>query len=228
MRVRAGLAALLLSAAPAAAAAECRLALVLALDISSSVNEREYAIQIGGLARAFRTPEVIAAILSPEGTGIAVAAYEWSGQYQQDMIVGWTVLDSEAAALAFADRLDAHRRSYAEFPTAVGKGLQFGAALFDSAPPCARRTIDVSGDGANNDGVGPGYFRDKGVFEGITINGLAILGAEPDPGEYYRRHVIQGPGAFVAIARDFEDYPDVIIGKLLKEIDAELVLGALP
>lgn len=227
MRVGAGLAALLLGAAPAAAA-ECRLALVLALDISSSVNEREYAIQIGGLARAFRTPEVIEAILSPEGTGIAVAAYEWSGQYQQDMIVGWTMLDSEAAALDFADRLDAHRRSYAEFPTAVGKGLQFGAALFASAPPCARRTIDVSGDGANNDGVGPGYFRDKGVFEGITINGLAILGAEPDPGEYYRRHVIQGPGAFVAIARDFEDYPDVIIGKLLKEIDAELVLGALP
>lgn len=214
----------MLAAAPVHAA-ECRLALVLALDISSSVNEREYGIQIGGLARAFRTEEVIEAILSPEGTGIAVAAFEWSGQYQQDVIVGWTMLDSEAAILGLASALDRHERSYAEFPTAIGKGLQYGAALFASAPPCARQVIDVSGDGANNDGVGPGYFRDKGDFDGLIINGLAILGAQPDPGQYYRDHVMHGPGAFVAIAREFDDYPSVIIGKLLREIAADMVLG---
>ena len=87
MRAALALAAIL-AATPAAAQQQCRLALALGLDISSSVNEREYEIQIGGLARAFRTPEVIEAILSPPGTSVAVAAYEWSGQYQQDTIVG--------------------------------------------------------------------------------------------------------------------------------------------
>lgn len=223
--MRAALALAALLAATPAAAQQCRLALVLGLDISSSVNSSEYGIQIGGLAQAFRTPEVVDAILSPPGTGIAVAAFEWSGQYQQDVIVGWTVLASEADIAGFAARLDAHERSYAEFPTAVGKALQFGAELFAGAPPCQRRVIDISGDGANNDGVGPGYFRDKNLFDGIVINGLAIQGAEPDPAEYYREHVMHGQGAFVVTARYFEDYPPVIIGKLLREISAEMVLG---
>ena len=108
----------------------------------------------------------------------------------------------------------------------MGKALQYGAILLASAPPCARRVIDISGDGVNNDGVGPGYFRDKGLFNGIVINGLAIQGAEPDPAEYYRRNVMHGPGAFIALARDFGDYPSVIIGKLLREVAAEMVLGA--
>jgi len=217
---------LALTAAPApAVAADCKLALALGLDISSSVNEREYAIQLHGLARAFRTPEIIEAILAPEGAGIAVTVYEWSGYNQQDVVVPWTMLDSPDAIRSLAERLSAHRRPYTDLTTALGKAVEYGARLFALAPSCARRVIDLSGDGANNDGDGPEYFRARGALAGLTINGLAIQGAVPDPAEYYRRHVIQGPGAFLALARDFDDYPAVIIGKLLHEIDQEMIMG---
>jgi hypothetical protein len=217
---------LALAANPTASRAEvCKLALVLALDISSSVNDREYGIQLKGLTRAFRTPEVIEAILTPEGAGIAAIVYEWSGYNQQDIVVPWTMLNTEAAISDFANRLDRHRRPYTDLTTALGKAVEYGARMFARAPTCARKVIDVSGDGENNDGVGPEFYRAQGKLEGITINGLVVLGAFPDPAEYYRKHVIQGPGAFVALARDFNDYPSVIIGKLLREIDQEMILG---
>jgi hypothetical protein len=206
-------------------AAGCKLALVLALDISSSVNQREYNIQLQGLAKAFRTPEVIEAILTPKGTGIAAIVYEWSGYNQQDVMIPWTMLDSEAAIFGFAATLSAHRRPYTDLTTALGKAVEYGALMFRYAPPCGRKVIDISGDGENNDGVGPGYYRAQGKLEGITINGLVVQGAFPDPAPYYREHVIQGPGAFVALARNFDDYPSVMIGKLLREIDLEMILG---
>jgi hypothetical protein len=217
--------AVVLALAPAARAAECKLALALGLDISSSVNAREYEIQRDGLARAFRTPEVIEAILTPEGAGVAVAVYEWSGYNQQDVLIPWVLLDSEAAIAAVAARLAAHERPYADLTTALGKAVEYGARLLARAPPCARSVLDISGDGENNDGMGPGYFRARGLLDGITINGLVVAGAVPDPVAYYRQHVIQGPGAFLAVARDYDDYPAVIIGKLLREIDQQMVLG---
>jgi hypothetical protein len=203
----------------------CKLALVLALDISSSVNQREYEIQLQGLARAFRTPEVIEAILTPKGAGIAAIVYEWSGYNQQDIVVPWTMLDNEAVIRDVAATLAAHRRPYSDLTTALGKSVEYGAGMFATAPPCARKVIDISGDGENNDGIGPEFYRAKGMLGGITINGLVVEGAVPDPVAYYRDHVIQGPGAFVARARDFDDYPSVMIGKLLREIDQEMILG---
>lgn len=208
-----------------ATAFQCKLALVLGLDISSSVNDREYRLQLDGLAAALETEQVIEAILSPEGVGIAALAYEWSGYNQQDLITGWRALDTEAAIRAFAGELRAHRRYYTDFPTAVGKSLEFAAGLFQSAPPCQRRVIDLSGDGENNDGPRPAEFRARGLLDGITINALVILGAYPDPAVYYREHVIQGPDAFVAIARDFDDYRAAMVSKLLREIGQELILG---
>jgi len=208
-------------------AAGCKLALVLALDISSSVNAREYALQLHGLAGAFRTPEVIEAILAPQGTGIAVIVYEWSGYNQQDIVIPWTMLDSEPPIRALADRLAAHRRPYTDLSTALGKAVEYGARMFASAPPCARRVIDISGDGENNDGAGPDEYRARGLLDGLTINGLAIQGADPDPAPYYRAQVIQGPGAFLVLARDFDDYPAAIISKLLREIDQQAILGEL-
>ncbi len=221
------LAGCLAAALPAAPghATSCKLALALALDISSSVNQREYVIQLHGLAHAFRTPEVVRAILAPEGAAIAAAVYEWSGYNQQDVVIPWTLLDSEPAIARFADRLSAHRRPYSDLTTALGKAVEYGAALLARAPACARQVLDVSGDGENNDGVGPDYFRRLGILRDITINGLVVQGATPDPVPYYRDVVIQGPGAFLAQARDFDDYPAVIIGKLLREIDQEMILG---
>lgn len=215
---------LVLLATPAKA--QCKLALVLGLDISSSVSAQEYDIQLEGLAEAFRTPAVVEAILTPTGAHVAAMAFEWSGRRQQAIIADWTTLDTPAAIARFADQLSAHRRSASDLGTAVGEALRFAAARFDTAPPCARRTIDLSGDGNNNDGPHPSGFRARGLFDGMTINGLVIQGAYPDPALFYRAEVIQGPDAFVALARDFSDYPGVIIGKLLREIEAELVLGA--
>jgi len=219
-------AAALLAAPVPAAAVSCKLALVLGLDISSSVNSREYDIQLQGLARAFSTPEVIEAILMPEGAGVAVTVYEWSGYNQQDVVVRWTLLTTPGQVQALSEQLAEHRRPYSDLSTALGKAVEYGAQLFSRAPDCARRVIDISGDGANNDGPSPDVFRRRGLFAGITVNGLAIQGATPDPAEYYRRNVIHGPGAFLALARDFDDYPSVIIGKLLREIDQEMIVGS--
>ncbi|MGF1552818.1 MAG: DUF1194 domain-containing protein [Paracoccaceae bacterium] len=209
-----------------AAATDCKLALALGLDISSSVNEREYRLQLDGLADAITHESVITAILTPEGSGVAVAAYEWSGYSQQDVIVDWTMLTSSADVHAFADTLRGHERTYADFPTAIGRALQYGWRLLQEAPPCARQTIDLSGDGENNDGPDPDFYRARGQITGPTINGLVVLGAYPNPAIYYREQVMQGPNAFVAMARDFEDYRRVMLGKLLREIEQQLILGA--
>jgi len=212
-------------AATPAKAGFCKLALVLALDISSSVNAREYRIQLEGVARALRVDMVQQAILSPHGAGVAVLAFEWSGVAQQALIADWTLLDSRAAIERFAERLIAHRRSADDQSTAVGEALAFAARQFARAPDCARRTIDISGDGENNVGTDPDPYRAAGLFDGITINGLVVQGAYPNPVIYYRAHVMQGPDAFVAMARHFGDYPPVIIGKLLREIGQAMILG---
>ncbi|MEO1492871.1 MAG: DUF1194 domain-containing protein [Pseudomonadota bacterium] len=229
MQRRNGLLAVMLLAASmgwaAPAQAVCKVALNLGLDISSSVNSAEYRLQIEGLAYALETEEVIDAILTPEGAHIVAAVYEWSGYSQQDIVLDWTVLDSPEAVRAFAARLRGHQRVYADFATALGKAVEFGAKMFATAPPCARRVLDISGDGENNDGVDPDYFRGQGLLEGIVINGLVIQGATPPPGIYYRQHVMQGPDSFVAIARTFEDYRYVMVGKLLREIGSEMVVG---
>lgn len=215
----------LIGATPAAGA--CKLALVMGLDVSSSVNAREYRIQLGGLAAAFRVPAVREAILTPRGAGIAAYAFEWSAADHQAPIAGWTMLDSAAAIDAFAARLDAHRRSRSDGTTAVGQALVHAATAFERAPACARRTIDLSGDGETNDGQMPDAVRATGLLGGITINGLFVQDGYPNPAIHYREQVIQGPGAFLAMARNFDDYPPVIIGKLLQEIAQPMTLGAI-
>lgn len=208
--------------------AQCKAALALALDISSSVNDYEYRLQQHGLADALDSTEVQQAILTPEGAYIEAAAYEWSGSDQQRIIVDWMRLDSTGAISLFANRIRQNQRRYTELSTALGEAVAFGANLLRRAPPCNRRVLDISGDGENNEGHGPGRFRAQGLLDGITINGLVILGAYPNPAIYYRSNVIQGPNAFLAQAMRFEDYRDVMLGKLLREIETELILGHAP
>lgn len=209
--------------------AQCDIALALAMDISSSVNEQEYEVQKGGLARALRDPAVQEAVLSPPGT-VALIAYEWSGWQQQDIISDWTLIESTADLVAFSDRIDNHQRKYAEFSTAIGRALLYGAELFDRLPyQCARHIIDVSGDGTSNEDVPPGSARVKTKLSGITVNALVIEGASPPPAPYYRRHVISGSEAFMMVARNgFDDYPELIKGKLIKELQHVLYIGAIP
>lgn len=225
--IRALTLAALLALAPASAHAFCKLALGLGLDISSSVSAEEYRLQLEGLANALETPEVIEAILTPEGAHIAAAAYEWSGYQQQDMIADWRILDSPADVRAFAAELRAHQRPYWDFATAIGKGIEYGAYMMRRAPVCGRQVLDISGDGENNVGVDPAYFYGIGLLDDIVVNGLVIRGANPDPLPYYGAQVVHGPGAFLTIADDFNDYLRAIKEKLLREIAVEMILGDL-
>ena len=227
-RARAGAAALAaFLAACEASALDCKAALALAVDVSSSVDARENALQMGGLAAAFRDPAVIDALLYPPGSGALVALYAWSGFQHQELLIDWTWLGDAGAVAAFADRIETAPRSYDHWPTAVGRALSFGAALHKRAPiPCARRIIDLSGDGANNDGLDPDWFRGRGEFEGLTINGLAIRGADPDPVRYYEAQVLHGPGAFLEVADGYADYQRAILRKLLRELQPPFAADA--
>ncbi|ARC88976.1 DUF1194 domain-containing protein [Rhodovulum sp. MB263] len=219
-----------LALAPFKAEAGCRLALLLALDISSSVDPGEDALQRAGLAAALAAPEIQAEFLSVPELPVALAVYEWSGRYQQRVVLGWRMMDSPEAMLGAAETIAGSRRSYAAFPTAMGFGLGFGARLFDSAPDCAARTLDISGDGINNDGFGPELAYRSFPFQGITVNGLAIGGGSPSDSEvfaFYRDRVIRGPGAFVETARDFADFERAIRRKLMREVSARVYGGRL-
>ncbi|MFY0691956.1 MAG: DUF1194 domain-containing protein [Paracoccaceae bacterium] len=205
----------------APALAECRLALLLALDISSSVNRTEDRLQREGLAAALVSPAVLQALLANAPDHVALAAYEWSGRYQQDQIIGWRALRNEADIRATAEAIRTSRRSYAEFPTAAGFAMSHAVVQFQSAPACLFRTLDVSGDGVNNDGYSPAQVHLNHRLQGVTVNGLAIGGAtenDADVIRFYREELIYGPGAFVEIARDYRDFERAMRRKLIREV----------
>jgi hypothetical protein len=221
------LAGLLTAAAPSVAAAQCNAALVLGLDVSSSVDEDEYALQVNGLAAALASPEVSQAILGGPGSGIMAVAFAWSGAWQQTIMVDWTWLGDYPAIARFARRLQTAQRGIENWPTAMGRATEFAARLHRRNPvDCTRQLIDISGDGVNNDGAGPDWYAKRGAFEGLTINGMVILGADPDPSSYYRDKLIHGPGAFVEIADSYRDYRQAIQRKLLRELRPAVVMGA--
>ncbi len=198
----------------------CALAIVLAADISASVNDHEFRLQMNGFASAIRHPD-FANRLAGAGDGIAVTLVLWSSTKQQFQVVEWTLVRDPRAAHALADRIE----SVARPRTRLGTGTAIGAAMFyaarllaDSPFTCWRRVIDVSGDGRSNVGPKPATARDLIVAQGITINGLAIVSDEPDLNDYYRDHVIGGDGAFVIVAADHESFDVAIRNKLLREI----------
>ncbi len=214
----------ILGAAPADAA--CRLALALGIDVSRSVDARDYQIQRDGLIAALADPVIQEAFLKPENR-VAFAVYEWSGQAHQDMIVDWVMVESAADLNAIMDRIDTYDRGADHLPTGLGAALEFGRGLIARAPVCDARTLDISGDGRSNDGLGPEDIYARDDFEGLLVNGLPIGGHEADIAFYYRARVIHGPGAFVEIARTEEDFPRAIRRKLERELTEQL-LGGLP
>ncbi len=218
------LAAGLLLAAPAGAA--CRLALALGLDVSNSVDDLDYGLQHAGLLAALRDPVIQAAILEPDDH-VALAVYEWSGRRHQEVVLGWTEIRTAGDLEAVLAVLSAHQRLGYGMPTAIGYALEFGREMFEAAPPCEARTLDVSGDGRNNDGMAPADAYRREDFGDILVNGLAIGGHETDIVIYYRREVLRGRGAFVEIAKTHADFPRAIRRKLEREL-TQHVMGALP
>ena len=206
----------------AKSAQACSLALVSAIDVSASVDEREYRLQMHGLADALSGEEVRRAI--KQVGGIWYSSFEWSGRNQHAFHINWTWLGSEADIDSVADRLRRVVRGHTEFPTAIGYALGFAAIHLSRLPAeCERKVIDVAGDGVNNEGFAPRHAYAAFDLDGVVVNGLVIKGASPDPEPYYRDHVIKGSGAFVEIANGFDDYTRAMTRKLLKEIGSGFV-----
>jgi hypothetical protein len=201
-----------------ARAANVDLALVLAIDVSSSVNEERFQLQTRGYAAAFRNPLVADAIAQgPEGA-IAVTYVHWAGYGQFQQVLDWTVLSERADVERFGSAIAETSRTLTG-STSVSGAIDFSARLLRNAGHNARRqVIDISGDGMNNQGRLASTARDQAVAAGITINGLPILTEEPALDTYYQDHVIGGPGAFLVVAEDFESFAAAILNKLLTEI----------
>jgi len=199
------------------AAAHCRLALSLAIDVSSSIDEGEYALQKQGLYDALGAPEVVEGFLAVPGAWVTLHVYEWSGRFQQDVVLDWISIKKPGDLERARDTLLAKDRTYAEFPTALGYGVAFGTFAFREVPDCARRTIDVSGDGVNNVGFTARDATRSHDFTNTTVNGL-VIGTDPELYTHYMEQVIWGPGAFVEVANDFSDYGRALERKLIREL----------
>mgnify|MGYP003629894082 CR=1 FL=1 len=217
----ASLATALLVCPVAVAAAGCRLALVLAMDVSSSVDAAEDRLQRGGMASALVSEAVERAVFASD-LPVALAVYEWSGRYNQQLILDWSLIDTRADLLRAAETVARSKRSHNDFPTAMGYGLGYGAGLLERAPSCLYKTLDMAGDGQNNDGFGPQHAYAAFPFEGVTVNGLVVNAAdyEAEVGliAFYRAEVLHGPGAFLVVANGFEDYERAMRIKLEREL----------
>ncbi|MGI9424984.1 MAG: DUF1194 domain-containing protein [Hyphomicrobiaceae bacterium] len=200
------------------------LVLVLALDVSGSVDNNEFHLQRGGLAAAFKDHRVVEAISRGLRKRIAVAAVQWAGLEKQAVVVPWTIVNDAESAARFSDSVTKMDRSYQNSETHISGVINFGTDLIKIAPVTAeRRVIDISGDGMDNVGYSPHRARNRALRFGVTINGLAILNETPRLQEYYHHNVIGGPDAFVIKANRYEDYADAILRKLIREIDGHLL-----
>ena len=214
------MAVVLLGGPPAAAQQRVvDLELVLAVDASSSVSPGEFDLQMRGLAEAFRSPAVVAAIQAAGDRGIAVAMVQWSDNRKQTVALDWAVVRDEASSMAFAQGIDNTPRFLVGGGTALGGAIAYSMRQFERNGFQGRRqVIDISGDGRTNQGAHPSRIRDLAVAAGITVNGLAILNEDLYVDRYYLRNVIGGTGAFVMSADDYEDFATAILEKLVKEI----------
>lgn len=202
----------------------CRLALVLAIDVSSSVNAREYALQRDGLAAALDSADVRHAVLRGGPGDVMLAAYEWSGRYRQVTALDWTRLDSDTAIDRAVGILAGTTRSERDYPTAMGYALGFGGNLLAPMRHCARRVLDMSGDGITNEGFGPRLAYRYFPFDGVTVNGLVVTGEDAKVETYYRKQVLHGAGAFLERATGYDDFFRAMRRKLYREVN-DIVLG---
>jgi len=204
-----------------AAEVQVDLQLVLAVDASGSVNQRRFELQKQGYAAAFRNPRVISAIHSGLSQAIAVTMIQWTGPRLQIHVVPWMVVKDEASAEALAAAIVEAPRQLFGGGTSISGAIDYSRLILAQSPFTAtRRTIDVSGDGANNVGRPAALARDEAVRDGITINGLPILSVEPDLDAYYFDNVVGGPGAVMVPAENYESFAEAILKKLIIEIAA--------
>jgi hypothetical protein len=212
-------------------AAEADLEVILAADVSRSIDDAEFELQRKGYAAALTDPRVLTAIHGRANGAVAVCFIEWSGEEDQQVVVDWTEIRDEEDAGSVAAAIVAAPRSFMG-RTSISAAIDFAMARFAAAKwQAKRRIIDISGDGTNNSGRAITEARDQAIASGVTINGLAIINDRPNLGYsahtqppgglplYYRQNVIGGPNAFLIVVEDFNSFADAMANKLAKEID---------
>ena len=197
----------------------CELALVLAVDVSGSVDPQEYGVQMQGLALALNDDVVASALVDQRAQ---LKLFQWLGSSRQVQSLPWTQMSSYADVAAFSQAITDAPRRWRNFSTALGEAVQVSAASFDAVPECYRRVIDVSGDGISNEGIVPIKMRNLLTQQGIVVNALAIETDDADLTGYFYENLIWGEGAFVITANGFVDYPAQIRRKLQRETTKQL------
>ncbi|WP_136441565.1 DUF1194 domain-containing protein [Pacificoceanicola onchidii] len=196
----------------------CQTALILAMDVSQSVDVGEFRIQKDGLALALRDPEIVETLVRDE---IALSVIQWSGADKQEVSIDWARMRSALHVANFAARVETLERAFTLSDTAPAEAIRFAMRRFEQVPDCHRRVIDVSGDGTPNAGADVRQMRAQAQRVRITINGLAIEGMGVAVTNFYRRHLITRDG-FVETARGYRDYARAIREKILREISRVL------
>lgn len=211
-----GLLASLILAAPAASAAfACDIALMLAVDVSGSVDAREYRIQMDGLAAALTERSVMGALVA---SNAQVALMQWTGTGRQSVVINWTQINHPDDVYAFAFETATMPRLWRDFSTAIGEALALSLPYFATVESCDRRVIDISGDGISNEGQAPRALWPELAAAGITVNALVIQDTGFDLTSWFEENVITGAGAFAVTANSFDEYPGQIIRKLYREL----------
>ncbi len=208
------------------------LELVIAVDVSASMDREEFRLQRDGYRQAIAHPDFVRAVLAGEHRRIAVTYVEWSSESWQKIIVPWRLIDGPASAEAFAAALSEQPLVLTR-GTSISAALRFSAALFAANGFAAeRKTIDVSGDGPNNYGPPVTRARDEAVAQGIVVNGLPVLIAPsptvPDVARYYAECVIGGPGSFMLPVNKAEEFSLAIRRKLVLEVAGHVPAGIVP
>ncbi|MDR7126910.1 DUF1194 domain-containing protein [Pseudotabrizicola sp. 4114] len=208
--------ALCLSLLPGPAPA-CEVALVLAIDVSGSIDAGEYRIQSTGTANALQDPAVTEALIAGQ---VALTVLHWSGSGQQAVVLPWTQMDNTAAITRAAQHIRTVPRAFSGSDTAVGQAIDASLTLFATAPACTRNIIDISGDGPENSGNTARAARSRATAAGVAINAIAIedVGQSTAITRFYQTWVIT-PGGFVIPSRGLAAYPQAIRAKLLRELE---------
>lgn len=219
------------------AIAQCRQALALGLDVSGSVDAREYRLQMGGVATALDAAEVRDKLFAMPSAPVRLMVYEWSGPADQAIVVPWTTIAAPSDLSSVIETLQQTTRREASPGTALGVAMKQGARYLAEQSDCWKRTLDLSGDGKSNLGPRPRDVRPAIAPSGININALVIGVDNPSIGDvrqaeigelssYFNANVILGPDAFVMTALGFADYARAMRDKLVRELDG-LVFSAL-
>ena len=195
------------------------LALILAVDVSSSIDGGDYHLQMFGIAHALRDDDVVAAIRAGKIGAIALSIIQWSSNVSQSISLDWSIIGNAADAGSVADEVERINRQWIPGGTGLAMAIEASRHHFQSLPwPTNHRVIDISGDGQDNEGGDVNAARDNAVAENVTINGLPIISGSPTIEAYYSRVVIGGPNCFYIPATNINAFREAMTRKLLREV----------